>query len=151
MISSLLAIWPPMALFATSLTVASLPRPLALRAAGVAGILILIFDISARTKDFRRVVERLVLDPSALDRHILRYKPSWCQRTVLYWAANEALGGEARMKVGRQYADMGYRWYHFFPDRTFTRESPFFKLKFWRSLVGGTPEVRQQEVRRPAE
>ena len=70
---------------------------------------------------------------------------------MLYWAANEALGGEARMKVGRQYADMGYRWYHFFPDRTFTRESPFFKLKFWRSLVGGTPEVRQQEVRRPAE
>ena len=75
MISSLLAIWPPMALFATSLTVASLPGPLALRAAGVAGILILIFDISARTKDFRRVVERLVLDPSALDRNILRYKP----------------------------------------------------------------------------
>ncbi|WP_127524236.1 hypothetical protein [Mesorhizobium sp. Z1-4] len=150
MISSLLAIWPPMALFATSLTVASLPVPLVLRAAAVAGILILIFDITARTRDYRRVVARLAFDPSALDRHIVRYKPSWCQRTVLYWAANEALGGEARAKVGRQYADMGYRWYHFFPDRTFTRESPFFKVKFWRSLVGGTPEVRQ-DVRPPAE
>ncbi|MBO6725115.1 MAG: hypothetical protein JJ911_05570 [Rhizobiaceae bacterium] len=150
MISSLLAIWPPMALFATSVTVASLPFPLALRAAAIAGIIILIFDISARMRDYRRVVGRLVLDPSALARHIVRYKPSWCQRTVLVWAANEALGAEARADVGRQYADMGYRWYHFFPDRTFTRESPFFKVKFWRSLVGGTPEVRQ-DIRPPAE
>ncbi|MBO6719666.1 MAG: hypothetical protein JJ913_17045 [Rhizobiaceae bacterium] len=150
MIASLLAIWPPLALFATSVTVASLPAPMFLRAAAVAGVVILIFDITARTRDFRRVVGRLALDPSLLDRHILRYKPSWCQRTVLYWAADEALGRESRLHVGRQFRNMGYRWFHFFPDRTFTRDCPFLKPKFWRSLVGGTPEIRQG-FRDPAE
>lgn len=150
MIASLLAIWPPMALIATSLTVASLPVPLALRAAAVAGLLILTFDITARMRDYRRVVDRLALDPSLLDRHLVRYKPSWCQRTVLYWAAEAALGRESRAYVGRQFAQMGYRWYHIFPDRTFTRESPFLKPKFWRSLIGGTPEIRQG-FRDPAE
>lgn len=150
MIASMLAIWPPMALIVTALSVASMPVPLVLRAAAVAGVLILLFDISARMRDFRRVVARLVLDPSLLNRHIVRYKPSWCQRTVLYWAAEEALGREGRAYVARQFQLMGYRWYHFFPDRTFTRESPFLKAKFWRSLIGGTPEIRQG-FRDPAE
>jgi hypothetical protein len=150
MIASLLAIWPPMALFATSLTVAALPVPLFLRAAAIGGVIILMLDITARLRDFRQVVGRLALDPALLNRHIVRYKPSWCQRTVLYWAADEALGRESRAYVGRQFAEMGYRWYHFFPDRTFTRESPFLKLKFWRNLVGGTPDFRQV-FRDPAE
>ncbi len=150
MIISLLAIWPPLALFATSVTVASIEAPLFLRAAAVGGIIILIFDIAARMRDFRRVANRLQAEPDSLDRHILRYKPSWCQRTVVYWAAEEALGREGRSYVGEQFQSMGYRWYHFFPDRTFTRESPFLKPKFWRSLIGGTPEVRQG-FRNPAE
>lgn len=150
MIASMLAIWPPLALLMTSLTVASLPVPLVLRAAAVAGVLILMFDITARMRDFRRVVARLALDPSTLNRHVIRYKPSWCQRTVLYWAAEEAIGREGRAQVGWQFFQMGYRWYHIFPDRTFTRESPFLKAKFWRSLIGGTPEIRQG-FRDPAE
>ena len=150
MIASLLAIWPPMALFVTALSVASMPVPLVLRAAAVAGVLILVFDISARMRDYRRVVARLALDPSLLNRHVVRYKPSWCQRTVLYWAADAALGREGRDYVGRQFAAMGYRWFHFFPDRTFTRDSPFLKVKFWRSLIGGTPPVRET-FRDPAE
>lgn len=146
----MMAIWPPMALLAASVVVASFDTPLALRAAAVAGLLILPFDIVARTRDFRRVVARLTLDPSLLDRHIVRYKPSWCQRTVIYWAADKALGRGARLHVGRQYRNMRYRWYHFFPDRTFSRDCPFLKPRFWRGLIGGTPEIRQG-FRDPAE
>jgi hypothetical protein len=150
MIASTLAVWPPMALFMTALSVASLPVPLLLRVAAVAGVLILVLDISARRRDYRQIVARLALDPSLLDRHIIRYKPSWCQRTVLYWAAEESLGRDSRLYVGRQFTLMGYRWFHIFPDRTFTRESPFLKIKFWRNLVGGTPQIKQG-FRDPAE
>lgn len=140
-----------MALLASSLTVANLALlPLPLRFAGVAGACILIFDISARLKDYRRVATNLSYDPELLPRHISRYKRSWCQRTVLHWAAFAALGHEGKRYVQGQFDSLGYRWFHFFPDKTFTRESPFLKLKFWRSLVGGTPEI-SRDIRDPAE
>lgn len=147
----LFAIWPPSALLLSALTVANITvLPLVLRLAALAGVCILIFDISARLRDFRRVATNLAYDPSLLPRHVARYKRSWCQRTVLHWAAFAALGREGRRFVREQYGNMGYRWFHFFPDKTFTRESPFLKPSFWRSLVGGTPEIRGG-ARDPAE
>ena len=150
-LTPLFAVWPPLALLASSLAVANLTfLPLALRLAAVVGVCILVFDISARLRDFRRVASNLSYDPELLPRHVARYKRSWCQRTVLHWAAFAALGREGRHYVRAQYERMGYRWFHFFPDKTFTRESPFLRLNFWRSLVGGTPEIRR-DIRDPAE
>jgi len=150
MFVSVLAVWPPLTLFAGALSVASMPVPLLLRMAAIGGMLILLFDISARLRDFRRVAANLEREPSLLPRHVPRYKRSWCQRTVLYWAAYRALGEEGGSYVRAQYDRMGYRWFHFFPDKTFTRESPFLRLNFWRSLIGGTPEVGAGD-RAPAE
>ena len=145
------AVWPPLSLLTLSLTAANLAfMPLLLRLAAAAGVCILVFDISARLRDFRRVARNLSYDPELLPRHIPRYKRSWCQRTVLHWAAFAALGREGRRYVQMQYGRMGYRWFHFFPDKTFTRESPFLKPSFWRSLIGGTPEIRRG-MREPAE
>lgn len=150
MLVSVAAVWPPLALLAGALSIASLPFPLALRVAAVAGVLILIFDVWARWRDYRRVSRNLMRDPELLHRHLPRYKRSWCQRTVLHWAAYRALGKRGREYVREHYSAMGYRWFHIFPDRTFTRESPFLRPSFWRSLVGGTPELRAEE-RTPAE
>ncbi len=150
-LAPLFAVWPPLALLSSSLAVSSIPFfPLPLRLAGVAGVCILVFDIKARLSDFRRVAGVLRYDAALLPRHIARYKRSWCQRTVLHWAAFSALGQSGRAYVRSQYGRMGYRWFHFFPDKTFTRESPFLKPSFWRSLIGGTPEIRS-DARDPAE
>jgi hypothetical protein len=146
-----LAIWPPLLLFVLSVAFASITQlPWPLRIAGVAGLVILPFDMAARLRDFTKVVARLAAEPDALARHVGRYKRSWCQRTVLLWAATAALGQEGRAFVLRQFAMLGYRWYHVFPDHTWSRESPFLKFSFWRGLLGGTPEV-EREVRQPAE
>jgi hypothetical protein len=150
-LAPLFAVWPPLALLTTSSVVASIAlTPLPLRLAAIAGVCILLFDISARLKDFRRVAGVLRYDASLLPRHIIRYRRSWCQRTVMHWAAFAALGQTGRTYVRKQYGRMGYRWFHIFPDKTFTRESPFLKPSFWRSLIGGTPEVRS-DLRDPAE
>lgn len=125
-----------------------LPWPL--RLLGFIGLGIMILDISARMRDFGKVVDNLSREPTLLPRHISRYKRSWCQRTVLHWAAYSALGEDGRQYVRNQFALMGYRWFHIFPDKTFTRESPFINPNFWRNLFGGTPEIRR-DVRDPAE
>lgn len=114
------------------------------------GLVISLFDIAARIKDSRKVMETLAAAPSLLARHVSRYKRSWCQRAVLEWSAYGALGAEARRYVAGQFASMGYRPYHIFPDRAFTRDSPFLKISFYRSLVGGTPAIRH-DIRDPAE
>jgi hypothetical protein len=148
---SILAVWPPIALLCMNLAITTLPVfwvPVRILAA--IGLIISIVDITARIKDSRKVMETLSAAPSLLPRHISRYKRSWCQRTVLEWSAYGALGEEARAYVSGQYASMGYRFYHIFPDRAFTRDSPFLKISFYRSLVGGTPAIRN-DIRDPAE
>ncbi len=148
---SILAVWPPIVLLCMNLTITLLPvfwTPVRILA-GI-GLLISIVDITARIKDSRRVMVTLAAAPGLLPRHISRYKRSWCQRTVLEWSAYGALGENARKYVAGQYASMGYRFFHIFPDRAFTRDSPFLKLNFYRSLVGGTPAIRM-DIRDPAE
>ncbi len=113
------------------------------------GFIISVVDITARIKDSRKVMDTLAAAPTLLPRHISRYKRSWCQRTVLEWSAYGALGAEARRYVAAQYSSMGYRFFHIFPDRAFSRDSPFLKVSFYRSLVGGTPAIRR-DMRDPA-
>lgn len=149
--ASILAVWPPIVLLCMNLTITMLPIfwvPVRIMA-GI-GLIISIVDITARIKDSRKVMETLSSAPSLLPRHISRYKRSWCQRTVLEWSAYGALGETARRYVAGQYASMGYRFFHIFPDRAFTKDSPFLKMSFYRSLVGGTPAIRM-DMRDPAE
>ncbi len=47
-------------------------------------------------------------------------------------AQAEGLGREARNLV----AKWGYKPWHVFPDKAFTRHSPFLKPRFWRSVLG---------------
>jgi hypothetical protein len=149
---ALCAVWPPIVLNLSALAVAGLQvLPWPLRIAAMLGACILVFDIAARLRDFRRVSVNLRRDPSLLAQHVGRYKRSWCQRTVLHWAAFAALGEAGRDFVRRQFGAMGYRWFHVFPDKTFSRECPFLRVSFWRSTIGGTPEVRVESARAPAE
>lgn len=149
---SLFAVWPPVALHVSALALAGIPAlPWPVRAAAIFGAAILILDVAARLRDFRKVARDLKRDPELLSPHVARYKRSWCQRTVIHWAAFAALGTAGSKLVRQQFETMGYRWFHIFPDRTFTRESPFLRINFWRSLIGGTPEIRRDLLREPAE
>lgn len=149
--ASILAVWPPIVLLCMNLALTTLPFFwLPVRIAAGIGLVISVVDITARIRDTRKVMETLRISPGLLPRHISRYKRSWCQRTVLEWSAYGALGAEARRYVAGQYAAMSYRFFHIFPDRAFTRDSPFLKVSFYRSLVGGTPAIRL-DIRDPAE
>ena len=59
---------------------------------------------------------------------LMRY--SKCQRNV-------AIAASCNPNITRSYYyDSGYRWYHLFPDKTFSKDSPFIKLAFWKKTLG---------------
>ncbi len=60
---------------------------------------------------------------------IEKMRASWCCR-------HAACAASVNFYEAREYySRMGYRWFHVFPDSTFTRRSPFFSFRFWASLI----------------
>ena len=135
-----LAVWPPFLLLAVAIALTAILAPAPASLLPAIGACILVFDIRARLSDFRKTARLLSAGPAQLPRQVSRFKRSWCQRTVVEWAARRALGPAGRAAVRREYFARGYRWYHVFPDQTFTAGSPFLKPRFWIGLLGGTPE-----------
>ena len=84
------------------------------------GCLVMYLDMRARYVDYLRIK-----DTKFNPQIAMRLGKSWCGRGVCLYA-----WGYSALRL---YNRMGYRWYHVFPDG-FPRV--FFKLWFWKSVVG---------------
>lgn len=132
---SLMAVYPPLS-FSGSLV------PVMYWSSGwvyvVVGILLIfaLLDVRARYKDYKVLKEKLrFAKVSSWKRIAARYKHSWCQRQVAIQAFSDM--GQEWFALD-YYRRLGYRWYHLLPDNTFNKNSPYFKLAFYRKLIGGT-------------
>lgn len=92
---------------------------------GLAGSTIFYLDVTGRYLDFRYVSRLRAKDASLI---AFSNRRSFCSRQVMI-----AVLGPS---TARYYKSMGYRWYHIFPDGTFSGRSPFLNLTFWRKLFG---------------
>lgn len=94
---------------------------------------VLVADALARTKEYWKLRQLLQSgrSSSAL-RQSLRMKGSWCQRHA---ATQASLDAGCDPWLVFDYNILGYRWYHFFPDGTFTLNSPFLSCRWWYHLV----------------
>ncbi|MCG6859098.1 MAG: hypothetical protein LJE67_13655 [Salaquimonas sp.] len=104
------------------------------------GGIILVFDMRGRRFDFRNV--RNYLDAGHEPAQVAKtYQYSWCSRAACHAAAS-TIGDEAERAVAAYYRDNGYRWFHIFPDNTFSLNSPFLKLRFWRITLFGNAAAK---------
>lgn len=137
------ALWPPITLIAADI---ALMVPLYwlgfdLLFAGLAiGLAILVFDMRGRRMDYRNALYhiRLGRDPSRVAKS---YQFSWCGRVACQHAA-WAVGNETGAAVAGYYHENGYRWFHIFPDNTFSPKSPFLSLRFWEITLKGNSRAR---------
>ena len=124
------AIWPPLALMVLAVAVGSIGTLFGIKTLMVLaalGMAILIGDIvGARDEEERYEVVR-------------RFRRAWCARVACNAAwKREHQGSELPHDyVSATYHELGYRWWHIFPDLTFTRHSPFIKTAFWVHLFTG--------------
>lgn len=87
-------------------------------------IIISFIDLLARYREF------LAIKKNWKRGHVRLMKSSRCQRGV-------AIAASPNMRDCRMhYHKMGYRWFHFLPDNTFSKRSPFLKLKFYMGVIG---------------
>ena len=137
------AILPPLTLIGVALTLAAgcwlLEWPI-FAGLFLLGAVILIFDTRGRRKDFHNARNYLARghDPSQVAR---TYQYSWCSRAACRAAASLS-GAGADQAIADYYRDNGYRWFHIFPDNTFSRHSPFLKLRFWRITLFGNAAAK---------
>lgn len=137
------AVWPPILLTAVDLLVA-VPAwmlgwwPVVLLL--VIGAVVLFFDMRGRGLDFRNAHRHLTLgrDPARVAK---TYQYSWCGRVACRAAAIAAGPGHGEAVID-YYRANGYRWYHIFPDNTFTPNSPFLTLRFWQITLLGNSRAR---------
>lgn len=107
------------------------------------GVIALIFlaDFAGRSEDFMsRFYENIYGDNPVSEKVAKLYGRTWCGRTVILATFNHVSLQDFPhvMTVKKFYRNrLGYRWYHILPDGTFSRNSPFFRLKFWRNLWRG--------------
>ena len=88
-------------------------------------------DMVARFKDYRNATK--TLSQENILRTFSKHKRSACQRYAVTAAALHK-GIECK----GVFRNMGYKFYHVFPDKTFTRKCPFLKLKFYKALLRPT-------------
>lgn len=130
------ATWPPLLLAGLAILTSLILSNAWIHAMAAAGVLVLFFDSAARLRQFERV-RHLIRRTGGLEGRALREfreaRSSWCsRRAAMAAAAAEGFAVEARELV----AKWGYRPWHIFPDRAFSRRSPFLRLAFWKSVLG---------------
>ncbi len=139
------AIWPPVALLIAAIAATIVTWLIGwwpITAIGVPGSAILAFDIRGRMIDYRHAHRHFSLgrDPVRVAKN---YQMSWCGRVACEKAAVSA-GAEPGDAVKKYYRDSGYRWFHIFPDNTFSLQSPFLSLRFWEVTLLGNNRARQK-------
>ena len=150
------AVWPPLALIAMAATIGLISAAFGIKSLAilaVAGIAILIGDCFGRSKDYLNARRRFVEAPSHYERIevIRRFRRAWCARVACSAAWRREYEGlnQHETYVDDAYYAMGYRWWHFFPDGTFTKNSPFLKLAFWIHLFTGKMKRDQADRQKP--
>ncbi|MGI9401515.1 MAG: hypothetical protein ACR2O0_09695 [Rhizobiaceae bacterium] len=137
------AYWPPLALFAVDFVVllAAVYFSIWWVAAIMAiACIIMLFDVQARMKDYNFALGHISAGRKP-DRVAGILRMSWCCRMACV-AAADTFDGKSGTKVREYYRDQGYRWYHIFPDGTFTLETPFRYLSFWKVTLLGYAQAR---------
>lgn len=155
------AIWPPLLLMALAATIGLVSAWFDIKSLvvlAIAGIAILVGDCFGRSKDYLNAKRRFV---EARDRTeslevVRRFRRAWCARVACNAAWKRTHNIERHEHelpenfVEDAYFDIGYRWWHIFPDGTFTRHSPFLKVAFWIHLFTGKMKRDQEENTKPA-
>ena len=137
------AYWPPLAIFAADFLVllAAVYFSIWWIAAIMAvACIIMLFDARARTKDYQFALMHISAGRRP-DRIAGILRMSWCCRMACI-AAGDTVGVSSGDKIREFYRNAGYRWYHVFPDGTFTYETPFRYLTFWKVTLLGYAQAR---------
>lgn len=119
------AVWPPLALFFLGMGCFLLSSGVVLAVLSLLFATVMIFDVIGRGRCYHKLVHSEINQI----RYVgvwRRYKGSFCSRNVVTTVFPSAKG---------YYRNAGYRWYHIFPDGTFTKKSTLFKLSFWKELI----------------
>ncbi|MCF6322652.1 MAG: hypothetical protein L3J32_12930 [Rhizobiaceae bacterium] len=155
------AIWPPLALMFIATTIGLVSAWFGitfLAVLAVVGFAILIGDTFGRSRDYLNARRRFgeARDEIEVYEVVRRFRRAWCAR-VACQAAWKRAGvkeagkfGMATEYVKDTYFKLGYRYWHIFPDGTFTRNSPFLKIAFWVHLFTGKMKRDQKENDKPA-
>lgn len=101
--------------------------------------IIAVCDLFGRHRDYLNIRKMLASyntdSVSFVQRAVLMmYRRSYCSRWACICAFCSLGIGDVAIEF---YKKKGYRWYHIFPDYTFTRHSPFLKLSFYVILFTG--------------
>ena len=150
------AIWPPIVLILMAIItgfIAGYFGIISLCVLAVIGVAILIGDCFGRSKDYRNARCRFyqARDEFETSEVIRRFRRAWCARVACRaaWKREYSDHDLQKLYVAEAYYKMGYRWWHFFPDGTFTKNSPFLKIAFWVHLFTGKMKRDSVEVAKP--
>lgn len=155
------AIWPPLVLMALAAIVGLIGAWLGIKTLvilAVVGIAILIGDCFGRSKDYLSAHRRFIeaRDENESLEVVRRFRRAWCARVACNAAWKRTLTEMPHEFAIEQdfvevhYFRLGYRWYHVFPDGTFTKNSPFLKIAFWVHLFTGKMKRDTVEQTKPA-
>ena len=155
------AIWPPLALMALAAMIGLISAWFGIKSlAGLAilGIFILIGDCFGRSKDYLNARRRFLeaRDEEESLEVVRRFRRAWCARVACRAAWKRTLEEAPHETlipadfVEQSYERLGYRWFHVFPDGTFTKNSPFLKIAFWVHLFTGKMKRDKEEQNNPA-
>lgn len=134
------AVWPPATLFAIAGFVTPF-TPVNIQALLILFMVVMIADMAARGREYDQALDSLAEAYSKpnftwrLGLLMARHRGSWCQREMMK-AVGATIAPEAHASVCQGYHLDGYRWFHIFPDKTFSASSPFLKARWWKAFFG---------------
>ena len=131
------AVWPPLALTSASsclLGYGLIHTNIPAIAVGAALTAVFTLDTLGRLRDFDKLAIRAKHDVRHHPVTSWRtYRRSWCGRTM-YRHFIRKHHPEAAPMIRIMEEAHGYKWFHIFPDKTFTRDSKMLRLKYWLTL-----------------
>lgn len=154
------AIWPPILLMVLAAFVGLISAWFGIKTLvvlAILGIAILVGDCFGRSKDYLNAQRRFIeaRDEAESLEVVRRFRRAWCARVACNAAwkrTNVQAPHDPAIEehfVAINYFRLGYRWYHIFPDGTFTRNSPFIKSAFWIHLFTGKMKRDSQPQEKP--
>ncbi len=155
------AIWPPLLLMALAASIGLISAWFDIKSLvilAIIGIAILIGDCFGRSKDYLNAKRRFIeaRDHAENLEVVRRFRRAWCARVACNAAWKTTRKSDRHEQqfpenfVEKAYFSIGYRWWHIFPDGTFTRHSPFLKVAFWVHLFTGKMKRDRLENNKPA-
>ncbi len=153
------AIWPPILLMALAAVIGLASAWFGIKTLVVLAVIaigVLVGDCFGRSKDYLNAQRRFIEARDEVEslEVVRRFRRAWCARVACNAAWKRTLKQQPHENeisenfVQKSYLRLGYRWYHIFPDGTFTRNSPFIKSAFWIHLFTGKMKRDRLEQRK---